>query len=64
VQREIAAAPLAAGRERQRTLRCSLDGAAYTPCQHYDGLAEGPHTLHMKAVASGFDDPSPAVSFR
>jgi hypothetical protein len=65
VQGELAAAPLAVGAGGGASVQCSLDGAAYVPCapdQRYEGLADGPHTLRVKAAAGGFEDPSPAVS--
>lgn len=43
---------------------CSLDGAAYTPCQSpssYSGLAPGTHTFAVRATdAAGNVDPTPA----
>nr|WP_236673441.1 Ig-like domain-containing protein [Comamonas sp. JC664] len=47
------------------TYECSLDGAAYVPCTDpvtFTGLAEGSHTLSVRAVdAAGNVDPTPAT---
>ncbi len=44
---------------------CSLDGAPFATCSsptQYTGLADGPHSFAVRAVASGVTDPSPAVA--
>ncbi|WP_253910537.1 Ig-like domain-containing protein [Pyxidicoccus fallax] len=47
------------------TYQCSLDGAAFTACtdpQTFTGLAQGNHTLAVRAVdAAGNVDPTPAT---
>jgi outer membrane protein OmpA-like peptidoglycan-associated protein len=45
------------------TLECRLDGAAYAPCADpvaLTGLADGEHTLDVRAVYGGLHDASPA----
>ncbi len=44
------------------TLECSVDGAAYAPCTAplaLTGLADGAHTLDMRAVYGGLRDATP-----
>ena len=47
------------------TFKCSLDGAAFTPCSSpvaYSSLTEGTHTFSVEATdQAGNTDPSPAV---
>jgi hypothetical protein len=46
------------------TFECALDGATFATCaspQSYAGLAEGVHTVHVRAIdAAGTPDPTPA----
>ncbi|WP_418765001.1 adventurous gliding motility protein AgmC [Myxococcus xanthus] len=53
-----------AASEPGSSYECSLDGAAYVPCEEtvtFDGFAEGEHTLLVRAVdAAGNVDPTPA----
>ncbi|MCU1378741.1 MAG: putative internalin [Acidimicrobiales bacterium] len=48
----------------QLTFQCSLDGGAWTACssgQSYSGVADGSHTVQVRAVdLGGMTDPTPA----
>ena len=54
------------GSEEGAGFECRLNGGDWLPCantQHLDGLADGPHTLEVRAVdAAGNVDDSPASS--
>jgi hypothetical protein len=60
------AATFTLGADEAATFACSLDGAAYTPCDspmRYSGLAPGWHTFAVRATDSaGNIDPSPATT--